>query len=58
MFSTEKTMENISKSISKTKQIEEVFSTTIKRINTGKITQENFKEKMENVSKKYFEAVR
>lgn len=57
MFSTEKTMENISKSIAKTKQIEEVFSSAIKRINSGEITQENFKEKMEEISNKYFKVV-
>ena len=58
MFSTEKQMKNIAKSIAKAKQIEEVFSTAIKRINTGEITKENFKEKMEDVSSKYFAAVR
>lgn len=58
MFSTEKQMKNIAKSIAKAKQLEAVFSTAIKRINAGEITKENFKEKMGDVSSKYFAAVR
>lgn len=58
MFSTKETIESISKSIAKIKQLEDVFFTGIQLIESGKITKENFKEKMEVVSTQYFKAVR
>jgi len=58
MYSKEKMIENISKSIAKIKKMDEVFLTGIKLIDSNEITQENFKEKMEGISTQYFSAVR
>ena len=58
MFSTEEQIKNIHASVAKIKQMNEVFTTGTNLIHSGELTEENFKEKIENLANQYFEVVR
>ena len=47
MFSTEDQLKKINEAVTMSKQMNEVFLSGINLINSGELTKENFKEKME-----------
>jgi hypothetical protein len=58
MHSTEDQLENINESVAKMKKMNEVFLRGISLINSGELTEANFKEKIEDLSNQYFDVVR
>lgn len=58
MFSSQEQLQNISKSVERIRQMNDVFLTGTQLIASKEITQKNFKEKVEELSDNYFKAVR